>query len=106
MKKLPIIILPLLTAITLASCNSSGRPQISTSETAQAGQISDNITSTIVYEIPKYDSDHLISSLDEINKRLAELGKEYRVEFHKMGGPQTLYKLASSGEIDIVTVCG
>ena len=105
MKKSSIIILSLITALTLTSCDSSGKPQTATQETAQTGQLPDSITSTIIYEIPDYDSDHLISALDEINKRLAELGKEYRVEFHKLGGRETLSKLASSGEVDIVTVC-
>ena len=107
MKKSPITItLSLIMAVTLASCDTPTEPQGNTSEIAQTGQQPDNALSTIIYEIPDYDSDHLISSLDEINKRLAELGKEYRMEFHKIGGRETLSKLASSGEVDIVTVCG
>lgn len=107
MKKAPItIILSLITAVALSSCNTPDELQTSTSETTQTGQLPDDTASSIIYEIPDYDSDHLVSSIEEINKRLAELGKEYRVEFHKMGGRETLSKLASSGEVDIVTVCG
>ncbi|MBD5082483.1 MAG: hypothetical protein HDT44_12075, partial [Ruminococcaceae bacterium] len=105
MKKLPIIMLSLITAVTLTSCDSSDKPQITAAATVQTDYIPDSVTSTVVYEIPQYDSDHLISALDEINKRLAELGKEYRLEFRKLGGRETLSKLAATGEVDIVTVC-
>lgn len=104
MKK-AIIILSLIMAVILASCDTPKEPQINTSETVQTDQLPNNAASAIIYEIPEYDSDHLISCLEEINKRLVELDKEYRVEFRKMGGRETLPKLASSGEVDIVTVC-
>ena len=105
MKKTLTVILSLIMAVTLTSCDIPKESQTNTSETDQTGQQPNDTDSTIIYEIPQYDSDHLISSLDEINKRLAELGKEYHVEFRKMGGRETLSKLASSGEVDIVTVC-
>lgn len=104
-KALITIILSLIMAVTLASCDIPKEPQTNTSEIAQTDQQPNDTTSTIIYEIPEYDSDHLISSIEEINKRLAELGKEYRVEFRKPGGRETLSKIASSGEVDIVTVC-
>lgn len=105
MKKTLTTILSLIMAVTLTSCDIPKEPQANISETAQTGQQPNDTPSTIIYEIPAYDSDHLISSIEEINKRLVELDKEYRVEFRKMGGRETLSKLASSGEVDIVTVC-
>lgn len=96
----------LVTAMLMmfSSCSpneNTPNPVTGTVENTQSGEESNY--DIIVYDIPQKETEYLITSLDEINKRLGELGKDYRVEFRVRGDRENIEKIASSGEADIVT---
>lgn len=130
MKKSPMITLSLAAAIVLSSCSTAEEPKTETSasesdpntstseslsESDQNTNLSESPTqtgtpndtpvdpNTIIYGIPEDDASAMATSLEEINKRLEELGKEYRVEFLPVSGRDTMTLLNSPGKLDIIT---
>lgn len=109
MKKILTTVLSLTMIATLSSCSPAENSQADTttpSEEAQTTNMQNNSNGDldiIVYEIPKKNTDYIITSVDEINKRLEELGKGYRVEFRIQGDREKIADLAASGEVDIIT---
>ncbi len=130
MKKLPIIALQLAVTIVLSSCNTAEDPKVETSasENNPNASVSESVSennpstipseselqtdtsdntpvdpNTIVYGIPEDDASTMATSLEGINKRLEELGKEYRIEFLPVSERDATTLLNSPGKLDIIT---